>query len=239
MGTVTVPSTSITPRAPSSRIIVSGRSNPGESGARDWVFLPSLNTTVHYPSLMRHIRMRPNVKLIKFLENIVDGYPPEFRGELIPDMAKVRDAIRSKSVRSVIDGHLEKITGYDYKEWKSYVKWHRRWERVMMIGMKKKKENVNDLLTYYASTKKSVTLKKAIMWALVQCQSQEALTLFLEDLDSTHEAIRQAAYGYIKAYFVDFPPPFSASADEGIRKAQAEKVRAWCTAERAKQKVSG
>tara|TARA_B000000460_G_scaffold70069_1_gene48371 strand:+ start:2226 stop:4169 length:1944 start_codon:yes stop_codon:yes gene_type:complete len=230
---------SLITKNPNSRIIVSGRSNPGESGARDWVFLPSLNTTVHYPSLMRHIRMRPNVKLIKFLENIVDGYPPEFRGELIPDMAKVRDAIRSKSVRSVIDGHLEKITGYDYKEWESYVKWHRRWERVMMIGMKKKKENVNDLLTYYASTKKSVTLKKAVMWALVQCQSQEALTLFLEDLDSTHEAIRQAAYGYIKAYFVDFPPPFSAAADEGIRKAQAEKVRAWCTAERAKQKVSG
>ena len=46
-------------------------------------------------------------------------------------------------------------------------------------------------------------------------------------------------YGYIKAYFVDFPPPFRAAADEGIRKAQAEKVRAWCTAERAKQKVSG
>ncbi len=230
---------SLITKNPNSRIIVSGKSNPGESGARDWVFLPSLNTTVHYPSLMRHIRMRPNVKLIKFLENIVDGYPPEFRGELIPDMAKVRDAIRSKSVRSVIDGHLEKITGYDYKEWESYVKWHRRWERVMMIGMKKKKENVNDLLTYYASTKKSVTLKKAVMWALVQCQSQEALTLFLEDLDSTHEAIRQAAYGYIKAYFVDFPPPFSAAADEGIRKAQAEKVRAWCTAERAKQKVSG
>ena len=230
---------SLITKNPNSRIIVSGKSNPGESGARDWVFLPSLNTTVHYPSLMRHIRMRPNVKLIKFLENIVDGYPPEFRGELIPDMAKVRDAIRSKSVRSVIDGHLEKITGYDYKEWKSYVKWHRRWERVMMIGMTKKKENVNDLLTYYASTKKSVTLNKAIMWALVQCQSREALALFLEDLDSTHAAIRQAAYGYIKAYFVDFPPPFSASADEGIRKAQAEKVRAWCTAERAKQKVSG
>ena len=230
---------SLITKNPNSRIIVSGKSIPGESGARDWVFLPDLNTTVHYPSLMRHIRMRPNVKLIKFLENIVDGYPPEFRGELIPDMAKVRDAIRSRSVRSVIEGHLEKITGSDYKEWKDYLKWHRRWERVMMIGQEKKKENINDLLTYYASTKKSVSLKKAIMWALVQCRSQDALGLFLEDLDSVHEEIRQAAYGYIKAYFVDFPPPFTAAAAEDIRKAQAEKIRTWCAEERAKQKVSG
>lgn len=230
---------SLITKNPNSRIVVSGKSNPGESGARDWVYIPDLNKTVHYPSLMRHIRMRPNVKLIRFLDNIVESYPLEFKGELIPDMAKVRDAIRSKSVRAVIDGHLEKITGYEYKEWESYLKWHRRWERVMAIGLSKKKENVQDLLTYYASTKRSVALKKAVMWALVQCQAQEGLPLFLADLDNEDAGIRQAAYGYIKAYFVDFPPTFSPQAADAKRKAQAEKVRVWCSAQLAKQKARG
>ena len=230
---------SLITKNPNSRIIVSGKSNPGESGARDWVYIPDLNKTVHYPSLMRHIRLRPNVKLIRFLDNIVESYPPEFKGELIPDMAKVRDAIRSRSVRAVIDGHLEKITGYEYKEWESYLKWHRRWERVMAIGLSKKKDNVKDLLTYYASTKRSVSLKKTVMWALVQCQAKEGLPLLLADLDNEEEGVRKAAYGYLKAYFVDFPPPFAAGADDAARKAQAEKVRVWCNAQLAKQKARG
>ncbi|MEE3182276.1 MAG: hypothetical protein VX288_10265 [Planctomycetota bacterium] len=230
---------SLITKNPNSRIIVSGKSNPGESGARDWVFIPALDKTIHYPTLMRHIRMRPNVKLIKFLENIVENYPQEFRGELIPDMASVRDSIRSKSVRTVIDAHLEQITGYEYKDWKDYLKWHRRWERVMEIGVAKKKENVQDLLTYYASTKKSVTLRKAVMWALVQCQSREALPLLLADLDNAHETVRRSAYGFIKAYFINFPPSFNAAAAEATRKTQAEKVRAWCSAEMAKQKARG
>ena len=90
----------------------------------------------------------------------------------------------------------------------------------MAIGLSKKKENVQDLLTYYASTKRSVSLKKAVMWALVQCQAQEGLPLFLADLDHEDAGIRQAAYGYIKAYFVDFPPTFSPQAADAKRKAQ-------------------
>ena len=109
----------------------------------------------------------------------------------------------------------------------------------MEIGTSKKKENVPDLLTYYASTKKSVTLKKAVMWALVQCQSKEALPLLLEDLDHSEEGIRRSAYGFIKAYFVNFPPSFNAAAAESTRKAQAEKVRTWCIDEMAKQKARG
>ena len=109
----------------------------------------------------------------------------------------------------------------------------------MAIGISKKKENVQDLLNYYASTKKSVTLKKAVMWALVQCQSKEALPLLLADLDSAHETVRRAAYGFIKAYFVNFPPSFNAAAAEGTRKVQAEKVRVWCSTEMARQKARG
>ncbi len=109
----------------------------------------------------------------------------------------------------------------------------------MAIGLSKKKDNVKDLLAYYASTKRSVSLKKTVMWALVQCQAPEGLPLLLADLDNEEEGIRKAAYGYLKAYFVDFPPPFSASADGAARKTQAEKVRVWCNAQLAKQKARG
>ena len=56
---------------------------------------------------------------------------------------------------------------------------------------------------------------------------------------ATLEVSGDDAYGYLKAYFVDFPPPFSASADGAARKTQAEKVRVWCNAQLAKQKARG
>ena len=223
---------SLLTRNPQSRIVISGRSSNDDPNDRSWVYVSELDTTIHYPSLMRSIRLRPSAKLVRFLKNIVESYPPEWKGELIPDMARVRDSIRNKTVRGVIEQYLVGITGSDYDEWESYLKWHRRWQRVREIGEKVSRKHIPDLITYYKNTNKSVTLKQTIMWALVRCRANDALPLFLDDLESSSATVRQSAYTSFRAFFADFPPPFSPTAKESLRATQVVRIRAWYAKQR-------
>lgn len=219
--------TSLLTMNPAARIMISGRGGANDPNDRSWVYIEELDTSIHYPTLLRQIRLRPSPRLVRFLRNIVRNYPEEWKGELIPPMAKFRDSIRSKSVRRVIEGYLEEITGYRYKDWHDYLKWHRRWERVILIGMKKKKERTSDLLSYYKSTTKSIPLKQSVAWALVQCGAKQAIPLFLEDLGHTDADMRLTAYNSFRAFFLDFPPPFNASGSRSTREAQVEKIKEW------------
>jgi len=213
---------------PLARLMVSGRrSNVNEPNDRSWVYVPKLDTTLHYPTLLRTIRLRPHPKLIEFLSNIVDNYPDEWKGELIPELARVRDAVEEKKARAVIDGYLADITGNSYKNWEDYLKWHRRWERVIQIGAEQKADRIPDLIKYYKSTTKSFALKKSVMWAIERCRAKEALPLFLDDLSHPDPRLRLAAYKSFRAFFVDSPPPFEATAAEAARKEQIEIIRAW------------
>jgi len=213
---------------PLNRIVVSGRhidnKNPND---HSWVYVPELETTVHYPTLLRTIRRRPHPKLLEFLTNIVEHYPDESKGELIPDLARVRDELKSKKAQKRVERHLTTITGHDYKNWEDYLKWHRRWERVILIGTHQKQERVPDLLRYYKSTQKSAPLKKTIMWALERCRVREAIPLFLEDLRHGDPVVRLAAYNSFRAFFIDFPPPFDPTASEAVREKQISKILEW------------
>ena len=213
---------------PLQKIMVSGRRDTiKDPSDRSWVYVPKLNTTVHYPTLLRTIRMRPHPKLLEFLTNIVDHYPDEWKGELVPDLARVRDELKSRKAQRRVEQHIIAITGHDYKNWKDYLKWHRRWERVIQIGTHQRQERVPDLLRYYESTKKSIPLKKTIMWALQRCRVQEAIPLFLEDLRSRDPVLRLAAYNSFRAFFVDFPPPFTPTATAVVREKQISEILAW------------
>lgn len=218
-----------------SRIMVSGRTSTGEDpNDRSWVYVPELNTTIHYPSLLRAIRLRPSPKLLRFLQNIVENYPDERKGELIPELAAVRKDLPSKSAQKFIDDYLSEITGSKYKEYDAYMKWYRRWLQVVEIGTKQKKERVPDLLKYYQHTNQSVPLKKTVMWALQQLKAHEALPLFLEDLNDPEPAVRLAAYNTFKGFFIDYPPAFNATGAPGEREAQVKAVKEWYAKQQAK-----
>ena len=191
------------------------------------MYVPSLDTTLHYPSLLRAIRLRPSSKLIKFLRKIVDSYPEEWKGELIPHFAKTHEALTSRAAQKVIEGYLVDITGYKYPDLDSYLKWYRRWLRVVKIAEADKQERIPDLLTYYRRPGKSIPLRKTIMWALTRLKAKEALPLFLEDLDHKDAGIRLAAYRSFQAFYIDFPPPFDPSAPATIRRHQVAAIRDW------------
>jgi hypothetical protein len=219
--------TSLLTQNPVSRIVVSGKRSADDPTDRSWVYVPDLDTTIHYPSLLRSIRLRPSPKLLRFLENIVDNYLDERKGELVPELAFVRDSIPNRTAQKIIDDYLVKITGYRYKDPQDYRKWYARWERIIRIGETKKQERKDDLLKYYASTNKSIPLRKTIMWALGQLGASEAIPLLLDDLNHPEATVRLSAYNYFKAYFLDFPPPFDPSAGESTREGQVAAIREW------------
>ena len=213
---------------PLSRIMVSGRrSNLDQPDDHTWVYVRDLDTTIHYPTLLRMIKKRAHPKLLQYLSSIVRYYPDEWKGELVPEMASVRDSLTNPDARKAVEGYLSEITGHKYEKWEDYLNWHQRWERVIQIGTKQKRERIPDLLNYYKHTTKSFPLKKTVMWALIQCKAREAVPLFLEDLKSNDPKLRVAAYDAFKAFFVDFPPPFDGTATQSSRDKQVEAIVSW------------
>ncbi len=215
-------------RSPVSRIIVTGRAAPaGDVGDRSWVYVPKLDTTLHYPSLLRAVRLRPTPNLIKFLSTVVDNYPEEWRGEMVPDLVAVRRAGIGRSAQRAIDGYLFDIVGTRYSGPELYEEWHQRWQEVVDMGTSGKSSHIPTLLNYYRATVKSVPLRKTIMWALTRLKAREALPIFIADLKHRDGSIRLAAYGSFKAFFVDFPPPFDPTAQPAVRERQVEAIIDW------------
>lgn len=209
-------------------IVISGkRGAVAGQEDRNWVYVRKLDTSLNVPAFLRAVRLRPSSKLIRFLEDIVVSYPEVYRGELIPGLVEVREAVPSKTVHRVLDGYLEVITGYEYSDPETYMKWYRRWQRVLQIGESRDPQYKDALLQYYESTNKSLPLKKLIMWALVQCKVREAIPLFLADLEHEDAEIRQEAYNRFRDFFIDYPPPFNAKAGKSTRDQQVAAIKAW------------
>jgi hypothetical protein len=213
---------------PMARIMVSGRrSNLNDPSDRSWVYVPDLDTTLHFPTLVRMIKRRAHPKLIQYLQSIVKNYEEMWKGELIPEMARVRDEVRDKDGRKHIEGYLSEITGYKYEKWEDYLKWHRRWEKVMLIGTQQKADRIPDLLKYYENTKKSFVLKSTVIWALQQTKAKEAIPLFLKDLSSNDPRVRDAAYKAFRSFYVDYPPRFDPAASQSARAQQIAAIEEW------------
>ena len=212
-----------------SRIMVSGKSGGNEPNDRSWVYVRELNTSIHYPSLLRAVRLNRagSAKLLRLFQDVLENYPDEWKGELVPELANARDGTSNKAARRTIEDYLVKITGYRYNDPEDYSKWYRRWQRVVQMGESKKLEYKEALIRYYKGTTKSVALKKTILWAINQCKVREALPYLLEDLNNPKPLMRLAAYDYFKAFFIDFPPPFDPNGSQDVRDKQVAAIREW------------
>lgn len=224
--------TSLLTQAQSSRIVISGKRSEVDTTDRSWVYVPELDTTLHYPSLLRAIRLRPSPRLFKFLESIVESYPEERKGDLVPDIVKVRRAMEQRGAQRALDQHLATIAGAKLKSLDDYAAWYELWQKVLAIGEGKKKEGKDELLKAYREAPESVTLRKTLMWSLNQIGAREAIPLLLDDMGNADPTVRLSAYNYFKAYFLDFPPPFDPSARADVREKQVATIREWS----AKQK---
>ncbi|HLU49398.1 MAG TPA: hypothetical protein VK116_14980, partial [Planctomycetota bacterium] len=222
--------TSLLTMNPASLIVVSGRDGGGEGGVADrsWVYVPDLDARLHFPTLIRTIAKRPHLRLIQFLENIVEHYPEEWKGELIPELAKVRAGLPDRSpALKLIDRYLADIAGAKYPEYEKYVRWHERWKEVIDIGKAQDTKRKDELIAWYGATSESFPLKKAITWSIIQCKVREALPLFLDEMAHSEPRVRENAYNAFRSFFFELPPPFDPLASARDREAQIARVRAW------------
>ncbi len=214
----------------SNKIVLSGRKSTAEGQeARKWVYVRELDTSLHAPTLLRALRLRPSPRLLKLAERVVESYDPEYRGEIILDLLSVRDAFEKAQPKAVkaVDDLLALVTGVRYENPELYMKWAERWRRVREIGESMNAARKDDLLAYYRSTQKSLPLKKLVVWAIGRCKVREAIPLFLEDLDNPDASVRRMAYDAFRGFFIDPPPPFDENAGDETRKRQIADIRAW------------
>lgn len=212
------------------KIVLSGRQSTADGQEdRRWVYVRELDTSLHAPTLFRALRLRPTPRVLKFVDRVVESYDAEYRGELVPDLLSVRDALAKAQPKAakIVDEYLAKITGCAYENPEQYMAWAERWRRVREIGERMSAERKDDLLAYYRSTNRSVPLKKLVVWAIGRCKIREAVPLFLDDLENPDPSIRRAAYDGFRGFFIDAPPPFDENASEETRKRQIAEIRAW------------
>lgn len=217
---------SLLTRKPGGNIIISGKSEVG-SNDRTWVYLPKLKTSIHYPAVLDLVRKRPSRQLLNILEEIVDAYPEQWRGELIPSLSSSHAKSPSKTIKRILLGHLEKIAGMKYPSVGEYEKWHSHWSRALKAGQGKDASAVGELLNDYKDNLGSVELKRKAAWALTRIRDKRALGLFLADLENELPEVRQLAYSSFKGFFVASPPVFVATGPKKTRAKQVAAIRQW------------
>ena len=217
---------SLLTRKPGGNIIISGKSEVG-SRDRTWVYLPRLKTSIHYPAVLDLIRKRPSRQLLNILGDIVEAYPEQWRGELIPSLSSSYAKSSSKTIKRVLMGHLEEIAGIEYPSVGEYEKWHSHWSRALKAGQGKDASVVGELLNDYKDNLGSVELKRKAAWALTRIRDKRALELFLGDLENDSPEVRQLAYSSFKGFFVATPPVFVATGPSKTRARQVAAIRQW------------
>ena len=213
-------------RKPGGNIIRSGRSALGNED-RTWVYLPKLETSIHYPSVLGLIKKRPSRQLLSLLKGIVEAYPEQWRGELILPLTKSHGKTSSKSIKKILLAHLETIAGTRYPAVDDYVKWHTHWGRAIQAGESINKGMGGDLMNDYKDNLGSVELKRKAAWALTRIGEKRALAIFLGDLGNESSEIRHLAYVSFKGFFVNSPPDFIATAPKKTRARQVAASKLW------------
>ncbi len=210
------------------RMVVTGPGAHKDDDRENWVYIRSMDREFHLPSLFRMLRLRPSPALAKFVNLVVENYPPERNGRLIPGLVKAYDELTSLKFKRLVMDRLKDITGVEYEDPQKYHVWYRRWKDVDEVGTLVKKEEGNWLLKIYEKTRQSVPLRKKIIWALTRCQISDAAPLFIDDLDHEDPQIREVAYiGLTTMPFAASLPPFDANANARTREEQVAAISDW------------
>lgn len=205
-----------------------GAHSADTSDRDNWVYIQSMDREIHIPSVVRMIRLRPNPKVLQFVELIVDNYPPERNGFLVPKLVQLLRSAENPNVKKYFLDNLRKITGAEYEDVEKYLVWHRRWAHVSEAGELVQKDQIPYLLKYYENTESSVPLRRKVIWALARCRAVEAAPRFVEDLNHPDEAVRTAAYEALTVLPLGKAPPrFDPSESNARRDEQARAVAAW------------
>jgi len=220
-------------------IVVTGRAaTPKTAEDREWVYLPSIDTSLHYPTILDVLRKRPSVKLAKFLRDIVEAYPEQYRGELVPQLSRALESAATSRLEKVFREHLALVTGVESGDPGLFETWHERWQKVVAAGTKRDRKMSGELLDWYQDDLGSVPLKRTTAWALTRIGVKKALPHFFRDLDHDSAEVRLLAYESFKTYFSETVPPFDPGARGRQREEQIQAIKDWFSAWQKKRRGS-
>lgn len=238
-------------RSATTFVIFSGGGSSSEKEQSDeWALLADSGRSVHLPTLVRQLRLRPKAKLLKIFEEVILTMPNYERPKMLRYLALIEERVTSRGVVKRLEqiAELIKPGGFDSQE--EMEEWTQSWAMVQEILRREKSgselsaddppapelyeagkhEQALIDLAQKSAEKSDVTMREISLRAAIQLGCESAVELLIEDLSSRSESLRVLAYGGIRAILADSPPEFDPQEKPQQSEADAVRVAAWARA---------
>lgn len=238
-------------RSATTFVIFSGGGSSSEKVQSDeWALLADSGRSIHLPTLVRQLRLRPKAKLLKIFEEVILTMPTYERPKMLRYLNLIEERVTARGVIKRLEHIAELIRpgGFDSPE--EMEEWAQSWAMVQEILRREKSdhgqtdedppapqlyeagkhEQVLLDLARESAEKSDDAMREISLRAAIQLGCDGAVELLIEDLSSRSEALRVLAYGGIRAILADSPPEFDPQEKPQESKADAVRVAAWARA---------
>jgi hypothetical protein len=206
--------------------LVTGKGSGGGGQTQEgWVYVGRLRGEVSLRRVFRKLKYNPQASILRIGDDIVKDAIGLARGhELIPHLIDLF-ASPYKQIDAFARRSLEQITDEKYENPKEYLEWAKTWNSVSEAGRKRDQGSVGRLRELLRD-RKSLALKRHVLWALEQIRAFEAVGDVINELENENPECRARAYSALK--FITFKDlPFDPNGPEAVRKEQIAAWRAW------------
>jgi len=214
-------------RGPRDVVIFTGGDSSDQEAQEEWILVPRLGTSVHMPSLVRTLRLRPKPKMLKLLEEIVASLPTWKRPMMVPYLALVEERVNSRGVRKIIERCHEQIRPSGFSDPEEMTGWYKTWHRAREIGDDELPEAGEELIGIAQAAAGDPVLRETAIRAALKLGLQSSAQLLLEDLSSEFRELRVLGYQGLRSLYSDLPPEFEVDAEEEVRKKQIIAIQGW------------
>ncbi len=215
-------------RGPREVVIFTGGGDSSEDDdSDDWVVIPRTGDSIHLPSLVRTLRLRPHPKMLSLLEEAVAGLPTWKRPSVVPFLALIRERAISRGVRRVLERCEQHVRPLGFEGPDEMEGWYRTWRRARQIGEENLPEAADELIGIAHAAAGDPVLRETALRAALQLGLQKSALLLVEDLDSPHRELRVLAYQGIRSLFPDAPPVFDPDLDAPELQNQIRSITSW------------
>ena len=210
------------------RIVTTGGGDTTVAGAEvEWVYIPELDTALHWPELVRILKRRPRRSSIEVLESVVEAMEPVRRGGLVPALVQIRENAREKKAKRSLDDLLETIFGRKPGEMGDCLRWHKLWLRAEELSAQKEAPTWAELEAIYRDEPASPTLRDVVIRAAVRHSVRDIIGPLVNDLEAKEEGLRATAYGGLRRFYGAGMPSFDPRAAGSKRRTQVTAIRAF------------
>ncbi|MEC9475972.1 MAG: hypothetical protein VX764_02920 [Planctomycetota bacterium] len=218
---------SLLTRGPRDVVIFTGGAEGSDDESDDWVVIPRTGESIHLPTLVRQLRLRPHPRMLGLLEEAVVALPTWKRPTVVPYLALVRERAVSRGVRKVIERCEEQVRPLGFEGPTEMEGWYRTWRRAREIGEDKLPEAGDELIGIARAAAGDPVLRETALRAALQLGLQKSARLMVEDLNSPHRDLRILAYQGIHSLFPDSPPPFDPDSKKDELEDQIRSISEW------------